>query len=83
MRIRQILLGIVVAGTVPSINAQWLNYPEPGTPLKRDGTPDLTAKTPHTTNGKPDLSGVWQIEPPQRGEIERLYGPVGAGEVVK
>lgn len=26
--------------------------------------------------------GVWQIEPPQPGEIERLYGPVGAGAVL-
>ncbi len=69
---------MILAG---ALNAQWLNYPTPGTPLKRDGTPDLAAKTPRGAHGKPDLSGVWQIEPPPPGEIERLYGPVGAGAV--
>ena len=63
-------------------NAQWLNYPVPGTPVTQNGKPDLKAKAPRAANGKPDLSGVWQIEPPQPGEIERLYGPVGAGEVL-
>jgi len=82
MRLQVVGLGIVLAGAMASANAQWLNYPEPGTPLKPDGKPDLTAKTPRAVNGKPDLSGVWQIEPPPPGEIERLYGPVGAGEVV-
>jgi len=82
MRIRTILLGIIITGALPSVNAQWLNYPVPGTPLKRDGKPDLTAKAPRAANGRPDLSGVWQIEPPPPGEIERLYGPVGLGEVL-
>ena len=81
MRIRTIVLGIIVTGAMSSGNAQWLNHPVPSTPLKRDGTPDLTAKAPRAFNSKPDLSGVWQIEPPARGEFERLFGPVGAGEV--
>ena len=73
--------GIVIAGVVASLNAQWLNYPDRGTPLTRDGRPNLTAKTPRAANGKPDLSGVWQIEPPAPGEIERLYGDAGPGAV--
>ena len=52
-----------------------LNYPTPGTPLKKDGMVDLTAKAPRAFNRKPDLSGVWRIEPPKPGEIERLYHP--------
>ena len=60
---------------------EWLNYPEPGTPLTRDGQPDLAAKTPRAPHGKPDLSGVWQIEPPAPGEIERLYGKADVSAV--
>jgi hypothetical protein len=74
--------GIVIVGVIPSLNAQWLNYPDRGTPLTRDGRPNPTAKTPRAANGKPDLSGVWQIEPPAPGEIQRLYGDVGPGAVV-
>jgi len=60
-------------------DAQWLNYPTPGTPRSRDGRPNLSAPVPRASNGTPDLSGVWQIEPPPAGEIERLVGPtVGA-----
>jgi hypothetical protein len=81
MRVRTFSLGIALAGAVVSANAQWLNYPTPGTPLKPDGSPNLSAKAPRARNGKPDLSGVWVIEPPPAGEIERLYGDQGAAVV--
>jgi hypothetical protein len=70
------ILGFVIAfaGAMVSANAQWLNYPAPGTPMTRDGKPNLQAKAPRTYKGKPDLSGVWMIEPPPAGEIERLFG---------
>jgi hypothetical protein len=41
-------------------NAQWLNYPTPGTPRLPDGKADLSAPTPRTSDGKPDLSGIWR-----------------------
>src|SRR6202790_4656952 len=54
-------------------DAQWLNYPTPGTPRTKDGKPTLSAKTPRLA-GKPDISGVWQVEPEVKGEIERMLG---------
>jgi len=81
MRFQTFRLGMALAGAMVSANAQWLNYPEPGTPMTRDGKPNLSAKAPRTYKGKPDLSGVWQIEPPPTGEIERIFGDLGAAVV--
>jgi hypothetical protein len=67
-------LGIMLVSGSSPVAAQWLNYPTPGTPLTRAGKPNLSAKTPRAQNGKPDLSGLWMMEPPAQGEIERLYG---------
>jgi hypothetical protein len=61
---------------------QWLNYPAPGTPRTRDGKPNLTARAPRASNGKPDLSGLWHVEPTPVAEMERLFGKdVGAVNV--
>jgi hypothetical protein len=54
--------------------AQWLNFPTPGTPRTRDGKPNLTAPAPRATDGKPDLSGVWMHELTSVAEMRRLYG---------
>src|ERR1700689_890131 len=77
MRWRRIKIGIVLAAAVTCANAQWLNYPTPGTPRSTDGKPNLSAPAPRASNGKPDLSGVWQVEPPAAGEMERKVGDVG------
>jgi len=42
----------------------------------RDGKPNLSAPAPRASNGKPDLSGVWQTESAPPGEIQRLIGDV-------
>ena len=55
------------------LQGQWLNQPTRGTPRAKDGKPNLLARTPRVA-GKPDLSGVWQVEPGPKGEIERLLG---------
>ena len=66
---------IVLAAFLCAVaQAQWLNYPTPGTPRTPDGKPDLTAPAPHTADGKPDLSGVWMHEKTTIAEVRRLFG---------
>jgi hypothetical protein len=55
-------------------HAQWLNYAPPGTPLTRDGKPNLAARAPRAADGKPDLSGVWMHETTSVAEVRRLFG---------
>jgi hypothetical protein len=43
-----------------------------------DGKVNLTAPAPHADNGKPDLSGVWQVEPTPAAEMKRLFGDLSA-----
>jgi len=69
-RRRLILFMLLAAGA----QAQWLNYPTPGTPRTRDGKPDLSAPTPRTADGKPDLTGVWMHETTSVAEVKRLFG---------
>src|ERR1700693_4349986 len=54
--------------------AQWLNYPPPGTPLTPDGKPNLSAPTSRAPDGKPDLTGVWMHEITTVAEVRRLFG---------
>ncbi len=65
-----------------SADAQWLNYPSPGTPRTPDGKPNLTAPAPRAADGKPDLSGVWQVEPTSPDELKRLFGDLSGENVL-
>jgi len=67
-------LGILFAFLAIAANAQWLNFPTPGTPRTADGKPNLTARTPRAPDGKPDLSGVWMHETTTVAEVRRLFG---------
>jgi len=53
------VLAICVA-LAPSLGAQWPSYPTPDVPRK-DGKPVLDGPAPRTPEGKPDLSGIWQL----------------------
>jgi hypothetical protein len=66
---------IVLAGFSSVVaQGQWLNLPTPGTPRTRDGKPNLSAPAPKTANRRPDLSGVWHVEPTPLAEMKRLLG---------
>lgn len=65
-----VCLGLVTQG----VSAQWLRYPTPGTPRTRDGKPNLSARAPRAPNGRPDLSGVWHVQPTSLEEMKRLFG---------
>jgi len=69
---QQLLLSFVLVSI--GAQAQWLNFPTPGTPRTRDGKPNLNAPAPRTPDGKPDLSGVWMHEITSVAEMRRLYG---------
>jgi hypothetical protein len=72
MRRALLLLLLVFVGVDAS--AQWVKYPNPGTPRTSDGKPNLTAPAPRADNGKPDLSGVWHVQPTPLDEMKRLFG---------
>jgi len=71
------LLWIVVTCVVAdvSMRAQWLNQPMAGAPRTRDGKINMTGPVPRV-NGKPDLSGIWQVQ----GDARAPNGLFGLGE---
>jgi hypothetical protein len=72
MKYTALALGIVIASA--TANAQWLSYPDSRTPRTKDGKPNLTAPAPRT-NGKPDLSGVWELDETPMSELKRALPP--------
>jgi hypothetical protein len=57
---------ILTMATTLCVHAQWLDRPTPGTPRLANGKPNLSAAAPRT-GGKPNLSGVWQVEGSEDG----------------
>jgi len=75
---RSLFVLVIVVNASIGVRAQWLNYPTPRTPRTRDGKPNLTAPARKSADGKPDLSGVWQVEPTPVAEMQRLFGDLSA-----
>jgi len=81
MRGRIAIFGISLFASVTCVYSQWLHYPTPGTPRTKDGKANLSAPAPRASDGKPDLSGVWQADPAP-GEVEQLLGKVSDVAIV-
>src|SRR5262245_20486622 len=67
-------IGLVFAGAVVCVEAQWFNHRDPSIPRTANGRPNLTASAPRL-NGKPDVSGVWHAERTPLDEWIRGVGP--------
>lgn len=74
MQRRLSLTALALTVFASGVSAQWLGYHAPGTPRLSDGNPNLTAKAPRASNGTPDLSGVWHVEPTSLAEMKQLFG---------
>ena len=65
--------GCLMALFALTAQAQWLNFPAPGTPMK-NGKPNLSAPTPKTHEGKPDLTGTWLHDTTTVEEVRKIFG---------
>ena len=77
MRKRRAFAICTIFGASLCVQAQWVNHPTPGAPRTKDGKVNLAAPAPRM-GGKPDLSGIWQVEPTPLAEMTALFGDVGA-----
>src|SRR5262245_65299488 len=66
---------IACVGVGVSARAQWLHQPMAGAPRTPDGKINMTGPVPRV-NGKPDLSGIWQVQ----GDPRAPGGLFGLGE---
>lgn len=71
--LQQWRVGLFVVLLANGAFGQWLNYADPRTPRTKDGKPNLSAPAPRMKD-HPDLSGVWEGEPPSHDDVKRVLG---------
>src|SRR6185369_7117122 len=59
-------------------SGQVQTYPDSRIPRTKDGKPNLTAPAPRL-NGKPDLSGLWQVERTPERDYAKVVGKEFSG----
>lgn len=82
MKARIFCAVMLAAACAVELPAQWVNYKNPRTPRTRDGKANLSAPAPRSSDGKPDLSGIWQAEGAPYDELVKYVpgGVNGLGE---
>src|SRR3982750_1677129 len=53
-------IGLILIGACVCAQGQWLDQKMAGAPRMPDGKVNMTGPAPRL-NGKPDLSGIWQV----------------------